>query len=831
MSSIAQQETPCGVISAIWNLITISPGEKIEYPKLIQQLTIVFEDQGKLYGEACNSSRSVLNSALLLSLYPALVERYIEAAFADQLIVQCVRPKQRGRHKLNPSYTLPQWQSYIMPDEQPDKYCYECHNVGDVVKCDGCLRSFHEGCIKTADEKQLELEQFISKQKRIAITAFNSRTARGRSRRLSGASLAVTEESTVSSMDFSAAQSSVELADSTVVFQQGVDDSVDVIVGEPVAEQIKHESIEQCDHIKREDNVKEEDLLTDEAQFVCMVRPPNRRLERSLNTPTIKPEDSGRDRGAGQAACDTITARYCYACRLLQDRPNQASPDIGKCELNYLLNFVVQQYKSWIPKDTFSTSKHFRDKSNKNVVLTRRTIDVCKKMLLRIPTSFACVQEKIAVEQYTSLEEFHVDILDIVHNVAIIHGESSMGYSAAMYFLADCVYDLREIRQCPDCYRHSAEKAEPDWFARPCRTRHELVFAKQTRFQYWPAKVVRVVNNWYDVRFFGGNHPRALIAANCVKPIDTELGTLGVKHKYGGFQLAMKEMLKYQSLAEGFREHFAFTSVTDQMRAVVNRTVESVLPPELRDGDGGDRFVYDECASRPKTRKRNQKTKQPSVVHQTVPLGAVSPPPNVVSTDGSDRSSRAKRRETLSLQQTPAKKSRAPYQADTETPENDFGQSGFDVELGASSSTTLARTKQKEIIRFPEKFDTFRLKQLFQQATDLEEAKQAALKLLQNKEDYFARRLEWLKDTHKQQISEIKKKQWCVVCEKEARIPCCWNTSYCTINCQERNWPAHQKQHLVAGRSDSCSLPQSGSFTAQNDRLELKVKPTIGGYI
>ena len=37
---------------------------------------------------------------------------------------------------------------------------------------------------------------------------------------------------------------------------------------------------------------------------------------------------------------------------------------------------------------------------------------------------------------------------------------------------------------------------------------HELVFAKQKGFCYWPAKVIQIRENEYDVRFFGARHQR-----------------------------------------------------------------------------------------------------------------------------------------------------------------------------------------------------------------------------------------------------------------------------------------------------------------------------------
>ena len=101
-----------------------------------------------------------------------------------------------------------------------------------------------------------------------------------------------------------------------------------------------------------------------------------------------------------------------------------------------------------------------------------------------------------------------------------------------------------------------------------------------------------------------------------------------------------------------------------------------------------------------------------------------SPPPTVASTNGSTISTRSKRRETASHQHTPAKKTRSSTQAVAQSPEQDSvelplqqldcaldgNHNGYDGEVGASSSTRVARTKQNEILRFPEKYDTFRVR-------------------------------------------------------------------------------------------------------------------------
>lgn len=43
-------------------------------------------------------------------------------------------------------------------------------------------------------------------------------------------------------------------------------------------------------------------------------------------------------------------------------------------------------------------------------------------------------------------------------------------------------------------------------------------------------------------------------------------------------------------------------------------------------------------------------------------------------------------------------------------------------------------------------------------------------------------------------IQEAKSKQWCAQCLKEARFYCCWNTSYCDYQCQQKHWPKHMSK-------------------------------------
>uniref|UniRef100_A0A914XZT2 MYND-type domain-containing protein n=1 Tax=Panagrolaimus superbus TaxID=310955 RepID=A0A914XZT2_9BILA len=49
-----------------------------------------------------------------------------------------------------------------------------------------------------------------------------------------------------------------------------------------------------------------------------------------------------------------------------------------------------------------------------------------------------------------------------------------------------------------------------------------------------------------------------------------------------------------------------------------------------------------------------------------------------------------------------------------------------------------------------------------------------------------------LRRRHTIEISEAKKSQWCNVCLKESIFYCCWNTTYCSTECQHKHWILHR---------------------------------------
>lgn len=99
----------------------------------------------------------------------------------------------------------------------------------------------------------------------------------------------------------------------------------------------------------------------------------------------------------------------------------------------------------------------------------------------------------------------------------------------------NCVYDIKEIRRCSDCYVISTLQAEEKWFCIPCNPPHPLVYAKQKGYSYWPAKVMKFEDGIYDVRFFGILHNRAEINKQYIKPITAKPADLQVNGNYSRF--------------------------------------------------------------------------------------------------------------------------------------------------------------------------------------------------------------------------------------------------------------------------------------------------------
>lgn len=734
------RSTPVEVVKKMWTIVRESDSEEIEHTKLVKNISLEFP--------------SAINQ----------IESYVSNAVVDGLLLIVDTPK-KPKPKSVYYYTLPDADKFSFPDDHPDVYCYECHDstARVVSKCFSCLRVFHRGCARTSVDKQLEMERFTTK-KRINMSDFGT-----------SAATVVESPPVISPVPSVASNQSVRMPT-------------------PMMDSNRNES--KLD-VKQED-LKQE-LLSDEPQFVAVIRPPDRRLEERLNTPTVKPEDS----------CISIMdseesmQKFCYPCRQVQGNQHNTLP-MSQDELNYLLKFIVDEYKSWLPADTYSLTKLFYNQPRPTERL--ENLELSKKLLLRFSVDINSVSQKIQDKKYETLEEFSADIQDIAHNIAIIHGAGSLEYSAAMYLITDCTYDLYEIRQCRDCFRHSNEKAEADWFARPCLTRHELVFAKQKGYQHWPAKVVRVCNNKYDVRFFGGSHTRAVVDAVYVKPIDSDFEQLKINPKQRGFQLAMDELHKHQALISlpKDKEYYAYGSQTATPISVLLQSagveisplpVRQVTPAPKTGKKRGRKPKVHRSSTSVASAPSNPSVPQPAdESDQVAPQLEVCPSQRINGQNCANRPKRALEPVVLEEPTTPTKKPKSRPNTDpTEAPSTSATSLAVPGPSNEPSKPRSPRIKAQLKRQYSE--DAIKLKELMDEINDIETVKRLAVNALQEDIDRWQRKIRSVITEYTTRIEVVKRKQWCNCCDLEAILHCCFNVSYCSRTCQEKDWLEHKKKH------------------------------------
>jgi len=139
------------------------------------------------------------------------------------------------------------------------------------------------------------------------------------------------------------------------------------------------------------------------------------------------------------------------------------------------------------------------------------------------PMNFEIIEKNLKHKKYISTESFFSDIKWILHNSFIYNGSKSSfritknktTYFSYIYLdqnklthsartlIRIARHEITEIEICPECYLRSAQLITIDWFTKPCTIPHTLCWAKLKTYQPWPAKVLRIVNDEVDVRFFG----------------------------------------------------------------------------------------------------------------------------------------------------------------------------------------------------------------------------------------------------------------------------------------------------------------------------------------
>uniref|UniRef100_A0A665XER2 Zinc finger, MYND-type containing 11 n=1 Tax=Echeneis naucrates TaxID=173247 RepID=A0A665XER2_ECHNA len=450
----------------------------------------------------------------------------------------------------------------------------------------------------------------------------------------------------------------------------------------------------------------------------------------------------------------------CVVCR------GSKKKNLNKQEMCKYLRFIVQRMKE------------------RAVDLNKKGKDIKHPMYRRlIHTSLdvSNIQENLSEGKYKSFEEFKADAQLIVHNTAILYGVHSDQAEIARLLFSDTCHELNELLLCKNCFYLS--NARPDnWFCYPCSPSHDLVWAKMKGFGYWPAKVLQREDNQVDVRFFGHQHQRAWIPSDNIQDIKVSVQQLQVKRS-SGWKKACEELEVYQRfLREGRfwktkmedgsqpHQHHQQSQGTQEPKAKKSRRTQMVEPkeedpePEMEAVSSSQEIPVSSAPQQPEKLSVSTQTKKasggsPRTLHRGTQTSSDGACQNMchekytkVFNDVKEMMKADNKRETERVVREALEKLRAEM-------EEEKRQAVSKAVAGGQAEMERKCKQVKEKCK--------------------EELVEEVKKLMAQ---------------NKQLISQTKKKQWCYNCEEEAMYHCCWNTSYCSIKCQQEHWHADHKR-------------------------------------
>uniref|UniRef100_A0A8C1WX04 Zinc finger, MYND-type containing 11 n=1 Tax=Cyprinus carpio TaxID=7962 RepID=A0A8C1WX04_CYPCA len=477
---------------------------------------------------------------------------------------------------------------------------------------------------------------------------------------------------------------------------------------------------------------------------------------------------------------DTTSHWQCGICR------GSKRKNLNKQEMTTYLKFILGRMKERVGFTlsllTFSTLNH-RGKESKQPMYRR---------LIHTLLDVDNIQENISEGKYKSFEEFRADAQLIVHNTAILHGVNSDQTEIARLLYNDTCHELNELMLCRHCFYLS--NARPDnWFCYPCSPTHELVWARMKGFGYWPAKVMQREGSQVDVRFFGHQHQRAWIPSDNIQEITVNVQQLQVKRSLG-WKKACDELELHQRF---LREGRTWKGKLEEKQEEAESSISSTSNEQSKGNQ------------EPKAKKsRRSQVAEPKEEEPEPEMEAVSSSQEIPTAVPHQP-------ERMSVS-TQTKKSGSPSSSSSPAPR--MVHRGTQT-LNEGSCQNMCHDKYtkifsdvKEMMKAENKRETERvLKEALDKlrAEMEEEKRQAVNKAVSNTQAEMERKCKQVKEKckeelmeemkkmvaqHKQLLSQTKKKQWCYNCEEEAMYHCCWNTSYCSIKCQQEHWHADHKR-------------------------------------
>uniref|UniRef100_A0A2K5L0B7 Zinc finger MYND-type containing 11 n=1 Tax=Cercocebus atys TaxID=9531 RepID=A0A2K5L0B7_CERAT len=383
-------------------------------------------------------------------------------------------------------------------------------------------------------------------------------------------------------------------------------------------------------------------------------------------------------------------------------------------------------------------------------------------------------ERKVNEGKYRSYEEFKADAQLLLHNTVIFYGVVSF------------LFQLDELQLCKNCFYLS--NARPDnWFCYPCIPNHELVWAKMKGFGFWPAKVMQKEDNQVDVRFFGHHHQRAWIPSENIQDITVNIHRLHVKRSMGWKKACDELELHQRFLREGRfwkskNEDRGEEEAESSISSTSNEQLKVTQEPRAKKGRRNQSVEPKKEEPEPETEAVSSSQEIPTMPQ---PIEKVS-----VSTQTKKLSASSPRMLHRSTQTTSDGVCQSMCHDKYTKIFNDFKD-----RMKSDHKRETERVVREALEKLRSEMEEEKRQAVNKAVANLQGEMDRKCKQVKEKcKEEFVEEIKKLATQHKQLISQTKKKQWCYNCEEEAMYHCCWNTSYCSIKCQQEHWHAEHKR-------------------------------------
>ncbi|CAF4459376.1 unnamed protein product [Rotaria socialis] len=226
----------------------------------------------------------------------------------------------------------------------------------------------------------------------------------------------------------------------------------------------------------------------------------------------------------------------CPECKIFQAPPNIKVPSIN--EFHTMLKYALRRMKSHPQSTPFMQP------------VDPKQVPEYLDYIIH-PMDLETIEKNVDLKKYTSTDAFIADVKWIIHN------SQSKFTTVARALIKIARHEMTEIEICAECYLRSAQPLIPDWFAEPCRIPHTLCWAKMKGYQSWPAKVLRIVNDEVDVRFFG-QHDRAWVSINNCFVLSKEYPGSEKKKSNNNFERSLTELQAHIDRLKTFYGSFTY---------------------------------------------------------------------------------------------------------------------------------------------------------------------------------------------------------------------------------------------------------------------------------